>query len=142
DSPLTVPPYWLVLAGIGAKSTVFAIFLVATFMFWFPMWTWLSIVQPVRALFAWSFDGIMVPQIAYLSPKFRSPLVALAVTGLLSIGALAWAVYSSTFFTVLALLVLLFLTPMFLVALSAFLLPYLKPHLWERSPLSTKIAGI
>jgi len=142
DYPASVPPFWFVFVAIAAKSTVFAIFLIVTFLFWFPMWTWLQIAQPMRALFAWSFDGVLPRQAAYVSNRTHVPLVALAITGILSVIGLVWLVYGSSFFTVLATVTLLNMTPMLFVAVAAILLPYLKPDLWQRSPLPRRVLGV
>jgi amino acid transporter len=142
DYPLTVPPYWLVFVAIAGKSTVFAIFLIATFMFWFPIWTWLQIAQPMRALFAWSFDGVLPSKAAYVNQRTGIPVVALVVTGVLSAVGIAWAIYSSNFFTVLATVTLLNMTPMLFVGLAALLLPFLKPALWQQTPIPGKVLGI
>lgn len=142
DYPLTVPPFWFVFVAIGAKSSFLAIVLIITFLFWFPMWTWMQIAQPVRALFAWSFDGLLPPAVAAVDERRHSPRTALAITAVLSIVALVWLVYSSNFFTVLALLVVLFLVPMAYVAVGAMLLPYLRPSLFRQSPITGKILGV
>jgi amino acid transporter len=142
DYPLTVPPYWLVFVAIAGKSTVFAVFLIVTFLFWFPIWTWLQIAQPMRALFAWSFDGILPSKVATVSKRTGVPVIALVITGVLSIGGIAWAVYSSNFFTVLATVTLLNMTPMVFVGLAALVLPFLKPDLWRQTPIPGTIAGI
>jgi amino acid transporter len=142
DYPLTVPPYWFVFVAIATKSSVFAVFLIVTFMFWFPIWTWLQIAQPMRALFAWAFDGVLPSKVAYVNRRSGIPMVALTVTGVLSIAGLAWAIYSSNFFTVLATVTLLNMTPMLFVGLAAMLLPFLKPALWRQTPIPGRILGI
>jgi amino acid transporter len=142
DYPLTVPPYWFVFVAIAAKSSVFAIFLIVTFMFWFPIWTWLQIAQPMRALFAWAFDGVLPKKVAYVNERTGIPLIALVITGFLSAGGIAWAIYSSNFFTVLATVTLLNMTPMVFVGLAALLLPFLKPHLWRQTPIPGRAFGV
>lgn len=142
DYPLSVSPFWLMFVAIAAKSTAFAVFLVITFFFWFPMWTWLQIAQPVRALFAWSFDGVLPSRVAYVSPRTHSPLVALAIVGILSIAGLVWSIYSSDFFTVLATLTLLNMTPMLFVAISAIAVPFLRPDIWKRTPVRGRVLGV
>ncbi len=139
---LSVPPFWQALAAIGAKSSALAVFLIVTFLFWFPIWVFINLAVPTRAFFAWSFDGLLPRNAAYVSPNLHSPLVALAITGVLSLIALAITVYTTQFNTVLALLVMLFLVPPASVAMSLALLPWLRPHLWKRSALSQKVAGI
>jgi APA family basic amino acid/polyamine antiporter len=140
--PGSVPAFWFIFVAIGAKSTIFAIFLVVTFLFWFPMWTWLQIAQPIRAFFAWAYDGLFPRAVTTVSPRTHAPVVALALTGVLASGALIWAVYSSSFLTVISTVTLFNLTPMAFVAVSAILLPYLKPELWRQTPLARRVAGV
>lgn len=139
--PLSVPPYWVVLVSIASKSLVFTIFVVLTFFFWFPIWAWLQIAQPIRALFAWSFDGVLPRQVANVS-RGGAPLVALAITFVAAVGCAIWATWSKSFFTIAAIDALWFTVPMLLVGLSAVLLPFLKRDLWQASPLPGTIAGV
>lgn len=140
--PGGVPAFWYVFVAIGAKSTFLAVFVVVTFLFWFPMWTWLQIAQPIRALFAWAYDGLFPHAVTKVSGRTHAPVVALALTGVLASGALFWAVYSSSFLTVISTVTLFNLTPMAFVAVSAILLPYLKPELWRTTPFPRRIAGV
>ena len=140
--PLDVPPFWVVFASIAAKSTFVAVVLIITFLFWFPIWTFIQFAIPTRAMFAWAFDGLLPRQAAYVSPRLRIPLVSLAITAVLSIAALVWAVYSSSFAEVYALMIVLFLIPMMSVAWSAILVPWRRPELWKQTALPGKWAGI
>lgn len=141
DYPLSVPPYWLVLVSMATKSIVFTIFLVLTFLFWFPIWAWLQIAQPIRALFAWSFDGVLPRRVADVSSG-GAPLVALSITFVAATGCAIWATWTKGFFTIAAIDALWFTVPMLLVGLSAVLLPFLKPDLWRASPLPRSVGGI
>jgi APA family basic amino acid/polyamine antiporter len=142
DYPLTVPPFWIVFVAIAGESTALAIFLIVTFAFWLPMWAWLQLAQPIRALFAWSFDGILPKAVAYVHPRTRAPLVALAITGVLGAASVAWVVYSTNFFTALATITLFLTIPLVLVGLSGVLLPFRRPHIWNRTPLAIRLGGV
>jgi amino acid transporter len=137
-----VSSFWFVYVAVAVQSTPFAIFLVVTFLFWFPMWAWLQIAQPIRALFAWAYDGLFPQAVTKVSSRTHAPVVALALTGVLASCALIWAVYSDDFLTVISTVTLFNLTPMAFVAISAILLPYLKPDLWRQTPFARRIAGI
>lgn len=139
--PLSVPPYWLVLVSIASKNIVFSVFIVLTFFFWFPIWGWLQIAQPIRALFAWSFDGVLPRKVANVTSG-GAPIVALAITFVAAVGCAIWATWSKSFFTIAAIDALWFTVPMLLVGLSAVLLPFLKRDLWQASPLPGSVAGI
>ena len=138
----TVPTYWFTFVAIGAKSVPFAVFLMVTYLFWFPMWTWLQIAQPIRAMFAWAFDGVFPKAVAEVNERTHAPLVALGITAVLSIAATFWAVYSGGFLTILSTVTLFNLTPMWFVSLGAILLPFLKPDLWRTTPLARRYAGV
>jgi APA family basic amino acid/polyamine antiporter len=140
--PLGVPPYWHVLVSIGSGSTLLAVFLTVTLLFWFPAWEWTQFVQPVRAMFAWSFDGLLPKGATYVHPRTGTPWVALGVTTLLATGTTIWAIWGSTFFTLLATLTVLLAIPLTLIGLSAMALPYLKPEIWKRCPFPIKVAGV
>jgi APA family basic amino acid/polyamine antiporter len=142
DYPLTVPPFWVVLAAIGSANVPLGVFMVITFMFWFPIWVFINLAPATRALFAWSFDGVLPAKVAAVSGRFHSPIVALAITGVASAIALAWETYSTTFTTILALLILLPLTAMASVAWSAILVPRLRPEIWKRTVLTQTVAGL
>jgi amino acid transporter len=138
----TVPSYWFTFVAIASKSVPFAVFIMITYLFWFPMWTWLQIAQPIRAMFAWAFDGVFPKAVANVDDRTHAPLVALVITAVLSIAATFWAVYSGNFLTILSTVTLFNLTPMWFVSLGAILLPFLKPDLWKTTPLARRYAGI
>lgn len=137
-----VPPFWYVFVAIAAKSTFLAVVLVVTLLVWFPVWLWLQLAQPVRALFAWAYDGLLPQSVTRVSSRTHAPVMALAVTAVLSVAATAWAAFSGDFLTVLSTVTLFNLTPMFFVGLSALLLPFVKPEVWRATPFNGTFAGV
>jgi basic amino acid/polyamine antiporter, APA family len=138
----SVPPYWFVFVAIAVKSAPFAVILVVTYLFWFPIWCWLQMAQPIRAMFAWAYDGIFPRAVTKIDDRTHIPVGALAVAAALSVAATIWAVYAKSFLTVLSTTSLFNVTTIELVAFSAILLPFLKPDLWRRTPAAIRIAGI
>jgi amino acid transporter len=96
----------------------------------------------MRALFAWSFDGVMPTRLAAVNERTHMPLVALAVCSVFAVAATIWAVYSSNFFTVLSTAALLAFPAIFLVSLSAIVLPYRRPDILRGTPGMIRVAGI
>jgi amino acid transporter len=139
---LAVPPYWYVLTSIGGGSTFLAVILTGAILFWFPAWEWTQFVQPVRAIFAWSFDGLVPRGAAYVNPRTGTPWVALAITTVLTTGTTVWAVWGANFFTLFATLTMLLGVPLTLIGVSAMVLPYSKPEIWRRCPFPIKVAGV
>jgi amino acid transporter len=142
DYPLAAPPYFIYFAAIASKSAALAVFLAITFLAWFPLWAFIQLLQPMRALFAWSFDGVMPTRLAAVNERTHMPLVALAVCSVFAVAATIWAVYSSNFFTVLSTAALLAFPAIFLVSLSAIVLPYRRPDILRGTPGMIRVAGI
>lgn len=140
--PFAAPPYYLFLASIAGGSTVLAWFLAATFVLAFLVLEYVIVFQPVRAVFAYSFDGLLPYRAAHVTARRHVPTVALAVTFGLFVAGLAWAVWSASFFSVLATAIVIQLVAMTLVAVSAGLLPYRKPDLWRASATASTVAGV
>jgi basic amino acid/polyamine antiporter, APA family len=139
---LPVTPFWLPLAGIGVNSSFLTAVLSLTFLLWFPLVLAENAAQPTRALFAWSFDGLLPRRVADVNERTGVPIAAITITFVGIVAATIWAVWSSSFNTVLATTTLMLIVPMIFVGLSATLLPFTKPDLWQASPISGRFLGI
>lgn len=131
DYPFAASPYYVFLAAIAAQNSIVAWIMGFTFFIVFPLLLFTFLIQAGRILFALAFDGLLPMRIAAVSERRHVPQLALVVS-LVIIGAiLAWAVWSTTFFTVLAYLVLFQTTSMFLLCLSAAVLPWRRKEVWR-----------
>ncbi len=139
---LPVTPFWLPLAGIGVNSSFLTAVLSLTFLLWFPLVLCENAAQPTRALFAWSFDGLLPSKVAEVNERTGVPIAAITITFIGIVVATVWAVWSSSFNTVLATTTLMLIVPMMFVGLSATLLPFTKPDLWQASPIRGRFLGI
>lgn len=139
---LPVAPFWLPLAGIGVNSSFLTAVLALTFLLWFPLVLCENAAQPTRALFAWSFDGLLPSKVADVNERTGVPIAAITITFIGIVAASVWAVWSSSFTTVLATTTLMLIVPMIFVGLSAMLLPFTKPDLWQASPVRGRFLGI
>jgi basic amino acid/polyamine antiporter, APA family len=143
DYPLSTSPVWYSLVGVAANSTALTVFLVVTFLLWFPLLMWLNLAPPLRGFFAWSFDGVLPRAVTYVSPRTHTPLVSLAINAVLSVFFILWAVYTTSFFTVLADGILMTMIPVLFVSAAAILLPWHRPGIWRQTPKSNvRIGGI
>jgi basic amino acid/polyamine antiporter, APA family len=130
------------LSSAYVNNTAFAIFIVLTFVLFWPVIIAETALQPPRTMFAWSFDGIMPKSVASVT-KRGVPLVATVITIAGSIGAFAWAVYiAKNFFQVLAFATLAQLITHALVGLSAITFPYRRTALYRASVSTKEVAGI
>lgn len=138
---LPVGSSFLFLAAASVGNTIFAAVLAIGYLLFWPLITWLSLLQPTRMLFAYSFDGIL-PRAFAQTTRGGAPWVAVIVSGLASIAILKWATGSSLFFTVLAYATLIQLIAMGLVGVAAILVPYVRPELFRASSAQGRIGGV
>ena len=103
---------------------------------------WLNLVQPVRALFAYAFDGVLPLKVAYVSPRTRVPVVALAITVAMCTLLYIWAVWGTKFFTVYATAVMITVVALFLLGVSAAVLAYRRPEIWRASVTTRRVVGV
>src|SRR5690606_7980317 len=78
--------------------------------------------------------------LAWVSPRFHTPVVSLVLMGGLSIVSLAIYVFTPYFATLVG--IFGFLLTFIMVSLSALLLPYRRPELFAGSPVAWRIAGV
>ena len=102
--------YYFILTSMQVGSPAFAVFLVASFVFFWPVIMAETTLQPPRTMFAWSFDGILPAAVTKVTRR-GVPITATVITVALSILAYAWAIYwAKNFFA--------FGTPLFSGALA------------------------
>jgi APA family basic amino acid/polyamine antiporter len=126
--PFASAPYFFFLAAIGAKSSFLAVFLAITFMAWFPLWAFIQLIQPMRALFAWSFDGILPQRVSQVDERTHVPLYALGICTVVAAFVTWWAVTASNFAEVLSAAAIVGFPAIFLVGVSAIVLPLRRPE--------------
>ena len=129
------------LSAASVGNTLFAIVIAICYCVFWPLITWLSLLQPTRMLFAYAFDG-MLPKVFAQTTRSGAPWVSVIVSGAGSIAVLAWATGSGSFFKALAYATLIQLIAMGLVGLAALVVAYRKPELYRASSSQVRIAGI
>ena len=130
------------LSSAYVHNTAFAIFMVLTFVLFWPVIIAETMLQPPRTLFAWSFDGIAPKAVAAVTRR-GVPLIATAITVAGSIAAYAWAVYiAKNFFQVIVYATLAQLITHVLIGLSAISFPYRRRALYQASVSAKEVAGI
>jgi amino acid transporter len=133
---------YFVLTSAQVGNTAFAVFLVASFVLFWPVILAETSLQPPRTLFAWSFDGIAPKAVANVTDR-GVPLVATVITIVGAVLAYAWAIYvASNFFQVLVYATLIQLITHVLVAISAITFPYRRPELYRASVATKEVAGV
>jgi len=135
------PPFYFFLISASVDNIVLAVFLVLTFIVFWPLITYMASLQPTRMLFAYAFDGILPKQVTAVSDT-GSPYAAVILTTIASIGLLYWGIHASTFFQILVYATLFQLIAMCAVGLAAVLLPYRHPALFNASATTRRIFRI
>jgi basic amino acid/polyamine antiporter, APA family len=141
--PFAAPPFYTFLTSIAGGSTLLAWWLLITFAAAYPLLMIPNITIAVRTFFAWSLDGLLPTSISRVSSRTHAPNAAIALTVVLSIATLGWAVLNGGgFFSVLVEAVAVQLIAMILIGISAMLLPYRRPEAWQSSASTRRIFGI
>jgi amino acid transporter len=77
-----------------------------------------------------------------VNPKTHTPLVAIAIVTVGSLAGCAWVSFSSSFFKVLGIMLLLSFVPMIFVGMAAIAVKRRRADLYKGSPAEWRIAGI
>ncbi|MBN8867074.1 MAG: APC family permease [Solirubrobacterales bacterium] len=133
-------PAYPELMAIASNSPVFGTVIILGFALGLLLWLPQTLLLVSRSMFAWSFDRIMPEKLSYVEPRSRSPLVAIGVMLLLSIGSTA--IYAFTdWFSAVSVLLGLSLT-LLITSVSGILLPFRQPAMVEGSPYNRRVLGV
>lgn len=94
-------------------------------------------------MFAWSFDRIAPQWLSNVSERFHSPINALAITAILTIGTIA-AVGFAPWLTAVYNLLAFVMFSQVIIGLAAAVFPYVRKDLFNAAPAIAriKIAGV
>jgi basic amino acid/polyamine antiporter, APA family len=140
--PFPSPPFYVFLVAIAGNSEAIAWVLGISLVAIMLGLLWLNLLQPVRAMFAYAFDGVFPLKLAHVERRTHVPIFAVALTLAFSIGLYAWAVYGSSLFKVYVVAIVLALVPMMLMSISAMILPWRRRQLWEGSVMNTRLGPV
>lgn len=140
--PFAASPTYIFLTSISGGSSVLAGFLSFTFVIMIIAILWLQFFQPVRAIFAYAFDGVLPLGISRVSPRSRTPVLALAIVLGITCALTVWATYTTSFFTVYSTGVLLSTIPLFLLSSAAIALPWRRPQIWQGAVTTKRLLGV
>jgi APA family basic amino acid/polyamine antiporter len=141
--PAQIPaaPTYFFLMGASVGSTIYAVLITFSYVVFWPLICYISMIQPTRMIFAYAFDGIL-PKAVTKTTRTGAPYVATLIALVMSIGVFLWAVNSSGFLQILVYATLVQLIAMGLVGLSALIVPWVKPDLYRASTTTRRFLGI
>jgi APA family basic amino acid/polyamine antiporter len=136
---LTTPtePSVALLTGILTQSPIITVLTSLGLALW--MWMWIPAMHTfgVRAVVAWSFDRVAPAPLGTISEKYHTPIVAITVTTIVNLIFMALFVFTPWFSTIVILIEAAVLAWSIVLAAGIFF-PYLRPQLYEKSPLAGK----
>jgi amino acid transporter len=138
EASTQVAPYVPLLITLGSGSTIVGVIVGLSFVAWYLFLIPAQLLYGQRVMLAWSLDRLMPAKLGWVSPRFHSPLVAIAVSGVAAIAFLAWLVYGE-----LGKLVFTEgITFVWCCVLAiGVVFPWLKPEFFRRSPASAYRIG-
>ncbi len=134
-------PVYTELVGFAAGNVVLGF--IVTFAFLFFSYSWLpgQIINSSRNLLAYGIDGVFPSWFGKVSEKRHTPINALVVMGIGSIGALFWYTRPTSPFKTLT-GIFGFLLSFLMVSLAAVLFPYRQRSVFETSPVNWRIGKV
>jgi amino acid transporter len=142
--PLPVWPYPALLAMFLTSNRALQFVVVLAMSAWWFGWSGTVFLSSTRVIFAAAFDRLLPEKVAEVEPRSRTPIYALLLMVIpsLVIGALfAWNIFNFQSLTLCSTLVIA--VTYLGSTVAAILLPYLKPELYQASPIVRyKLFGI
>lgn len=125
------------LSGILTQSSLIAVLVSVGLIAW--MWMWIPAMHTygVRAVVAWAFDRIAPAPFGEISQKTHTPQFSIWATTVLNIIFMALFCFTS-FFATVVILIEAALLAWSVVLLAGILFPYVRPHIYEKSPIARK----
>ncbi|HTU15766.1 MAG TPA: amino acid permease [Solirubrobacterales bacterium] len=133
-------PAYPELMAIASNSPILGTITILGFSIGLLLWLPQTLLLVSRSMFAWSFDRIMPERLSWVEPRSRSPLVAIGIMLMLSIGSTAVYAFTDWFSAVSALLGLSL--TLLITAVSGLVLPFRQKAMIEGSPFDRKVLGI
>jgi basic amino acid/polyamine antiporter, APA family len=132
-------PYY---AALATGSPVLAVVVAVAFLLWAipTLNVFMGVIQ--RGVFVYSFERLLPSAVSKVNARTHTPLLAVAIMGALSLIAAAFLSYNANFSVALTLAILPGFVAMFVVAISAVVMPLRRRDLYEGSPADWRVAGI
>ena len=142
--PLPIWPYPALLAVFMTSSRVLQFIVILAMSFWWFGWSGTVFLSSTRVIFAAAFDRLLPEKVADVDPRTRTPIYALLLMVIPSIvisALYAWNIFNFQSLTLDSTLVIA--VTYLGTTIAAVLLPYVKPDLYNASPIAKyKVFGI
>ncbi len=141
---LPAPPYWNLLGSMLTNSLPLLVLIGIGFIAWNPMVAVADFLLDSRNMLAWGFDRVIPEKFTYVSPRTRTPVVALVTYLIGSIIILVLLVYWGSILAALSATVAQVAFTFIPAGIAAVVLPLRQKtkRLYETSPIKREFAGI
>ena len=132
-------------SALVASNKVLVTILALAFVGWWLPGLYINTAMCQRAIFTWSFDGLLPKRFGEVNERTHTPVLAILISFAAAVGAAAWVSYThnvSDFFKIFAVMQLFAYIPVMLVGVSALVMKWRRPDLYEGSPAQWKLAGV
>ena len=126
------------LAGILTSNVVLAVIIMAVFVVWIWFWIPAELSYTTMSMIAWSFDRVAPDKLGWVSERFHTPIIAIAISTAGSI-AFMWliAFKAIALLTLVEVLLVVWGTAM----VSAVVFPRTRRELFDASPAKRVTVG-
>ncbi len=136
----TAPTYFFLMSG-AVGNLLFAILVIFSYIFFWPLICYVSLLQPTRMMFAYAFDGILPEKVTSIN-RFGAPWAAIVISWVLSAATLFWGLKNASFFQILTYATLIQLIAMGLVSVCGIIVPWRRPELYRGSTSQRRFLGV
>ena len=136
----TAPTYFFLMSG-AVGNLLFAVLIIFSYIFFWPLICYISLLQPTRMMFAYAFDGILPEKVTSIN-RHGAPWAAIIISWVLSAATLLWGLKNASFFQILTYATLIQLIAMGLVSVSGIIVPWRRPELYRGSTSQRRFLGV
>jgi len=136
----TAPTYFFLMSG-AVGNLLFAILIIFSYIFFWPLICYISLLQPTRMMFAYAFDGILPEKVTSIN-RSGAPWMAIVISWVLSAATLLWGLNNASFFQILTYATLIQLIAMGLVSVCGIIVPWRRPELYRGSTSQRRFLGL
>jgi len=138
---LDFTPTFIELAGALVYQNVFLVLVLGIgFLLWTYVWLPINFLASTRILLAWSFDRLMPEKLAYVSPRYHTPVVSILVVfvlGEISLALYAWQIVLHSIVGIFGWILSFLLT-----AVAAIVFPYRRRADFEASSVNWRVRSV
>ncbi len=130
-------------SALVASNSAAVIFLALLFLGWWLPLLNVNLAMTQRAVFTWSFDGLLPKRFGDVNDRYHTPVLAIAISVVTGGACAAWVAWGGTnFFKIFAIMQFFAYIPIAVMGISAIVMKRRRPDLYEGSPAQWRIGGV